>query len=194
MTAEMGTDQRCARYRFYDAAGSPVYFGSAANPEVRWRGHRQADWWPRVDETRTIVDWYPSEREAVRAEYAAIRAERPRFNRNGNPDWAESQRGDRPARWWEYVQRITDGATQATIAERVGVRQSSVARWRATAPKPATVIAFARAYGRPVLEAFVAAGYLSEEDAALTEIQATARDLTDEELIAELQRRMADSR
>lgn len=96
--------------------------------------------------------------------------------------------------WAEYVERVTGGATQTAIAEKVGMSQSAIGRWRTVTPKPEAVTAFARAYDRPVLEALVAAGYVSGDDATLTEIHTTARDLSDDELIAELQRRMTDSR
>lgn len=99
-----------------------------------------------------------------------------------------------PTAWATYVERVTGGASQSAIADKAGLSQSAVNRWHTSTPKPETVVALARAYDRPVLEAFVAAGFLSEDDAALNEIKASARDLSDEDLVAELQRRMAESR
>ena len=67
-------------------------------------------------------------------------------------------------RWWRYVQKIAHRHSAHEIARRVGLSASSVSRWRESAPKPETVRAFARAYGRPVIEAFIAAGYMQPED------------------------------
>lgn len=69
--------------------------------------------------------------------------------------------------WWTYVEAHAQGDRQVEIATKVGVDQTMVSRWKAgkTSPQPEPVAAFARAYGRPVLEAFVAAGFLSAEEA-----------------------------
>lgn len=76
--------------------------------------------------------------------------------------------------WASYVNAIVgDMPAQAVadrIAERVGqgVSQPTVSRWlrgEASAEiKPANVAAFATAFGRAVLEAFVAAGLLTIDD------------------------------
>ena len=70
--------------------------------------------------------------------------------------------------WQAYVLRIMAQDEQADAAERVGVSQATVSRWRAGryVPTEAAVVAsFARAYGRNPLEAFVAAGMLTEREA-----------------------------
>ncbi|WP_344747747.1 helix-turn-helix transcriptional regulator [Streptosporangium vulgare] len=51
--------------------------------------------------------------------------------------------------WWDYVQRITGSATQQAIADKTGIGQSSIARWREKSPRPDSAATFARAYGRP---------------------------------------------
>lgn len=66
--------------------------------------------------------------------------------------------------WWEYVQRVTRRGSQHEIARRIGISPSSVNRWKTSDPKPESVRALAVEYGRPVQEAFVAAGYLQPED------------------------------
>lgn len=95
--------------------------------------------------------------------------------------------------WWDYVQQVAKGAKQAEIAERAGVNQVTVSRWKkgAESARPENVAAFARAYGRPVLEAFVAAGFLTAEEADVRpEARLHAADLDDTALIDEIARRL----
>jgi len=93
--------------------------------------------------------------------------------------------------WWTYVTEITAGATLESIARQVHVSQGTVSRWQASTPKPGTVAAFAKAYGRPVLEAFVAAGLLAPEDAEERPSQRHPITTYDaEELADEVRRRL----
>jgi transcriptional regulator with XRE-family HTH domain len=105
--------------------------------------------------------------------------------------------------WWDYVQQVSEGASQVDIAKKVDISSATVSRWKtnAAAGDPAPVAAFARAYGRPVLEAFVAAGFLTAEEAGVTQIQIPddltlqdAKVLLDQlqRLIAEVARRIPD--
>lgn len=79
---------------------------------------------------------------------------------------------DAPQIWADYVRAVvamtTPGADQTTIAKKAGTTQGTISRWmggRYLPDKAAPVAAFAQAYGRNVLEAFVAAGMLDEETA-----------------------------
>lgn len=55
------------------------------------------------------------------------------------------------------------------------------------------VAAFARGYGRPVLEAFVAAGFLTDQEAKQRpEAAPSLRVLSDQELVDEVLRRMRE--
>ncbi|HEY9251566.1 MAG TPA: helix-turn-helix transcriptional regulator [Nocardioides sp.] len=95
--------------------------------------------------------------------------------------------------WWDYVQQVAKGAKQADIAERAGVNQVTVSRWKkgAESARPENVAAFARAYGRPVLEAFVAAGFLTSEEAEVRpDASLTPADLESEALVEEIARRL----
>lgn len=70
--------------------------------------------------------------------------------------------------WWEYVERI-GGPNQSAIAKRMTERGASITpasinRWRDSVPKTSSVRAFAMTYDRPVVEAFIAAGFLAESD------------------------------
>jgi transcriptional regulator with XRE-family HTH domain len=62
--------------------------------------------------------------------------------------------------WWSYVLRTSANGSPSEIARRIGVSQSSVWRWKESSPSVTGVRAFAQGYDRPVLEAFVAAGFL----------------------------------
>lgn len=95
--------------------------------------------------------------------------------------------------WWDYVQQVAKGAKQAEIAEKAGVNQVTVSRWKkgADSARPENVAAFARAYDRPVLEAFVAAGFLTAEEANVRPGAVHAvSDLDDEALVGEIARRL----
>lgn len=92
--------------------------------------------------------------------------------------------------WWEYVQQKAQGATQAEIAEKTGIAQSSVARWRTVSPKSDNAVAFAHAYKRPVLEALIAAGVITEQDAQITEAPQDLTKVELEDLLSEALRRV----
>lgn len=62
---------------------------------------------------------------------------------------------------------VAGGDDQTAIARKTGVDQSSVSRWK-TSGRPGNVdnvAKLARGYGHPVLEAFVAAGFLTSAEA-----------------------------
>ncbi|MCC5574558.1 hypothetical protein IMZ11_02745 [Microtetraspora sp. AC03309] len=92
--------------------------------------------------------------------------------------------------WWEYVQRVAGTASPSEIGRRTGIGQSSVGRWQLSSPKVESVAAFAKAYERPVLEAFIAAGFLTEEEAGVSEIPTDLSYVPGEVLVAELARRL----
>lgn len=86
--------------------------------------------------------------------------------------------------WWEYVQRVTGGESGNLIAKTIGgkVAASTVNSWRdGAAPKPETVLAFADAYDRPQREALLAAFLPADK---------TLTGYTDQEFLAELERRL----
>ena len=105
---------------------------------------------------------------------------------------ARSRTVDDVSDWWTYVQKHAGGETNAKIGERVGVTGPSVGRWaKGSTAGPAQAAEFARQYGRPVLEAFVAAGFLTPQEAG--ERPASAPSLTeldDDDLLEEVGRRM----
>lgn len=110
---------------------------------------------------------------------------------------ADSSEGTRSARaaetWPQYLRRISGGATQAQIAERIGIGRLSVCNWLhgKTQPKAETVMLVARAYDRSPIEALIAAAYLRAEEVRLPiERRSSPGDMGAEELAAEVRRRM----
>jgi len=93
--------------------------------------------------------------------------------------------------WGEYVRRIAGKMTIAQISNSSGVAQTNVGRWlrgERGQPKPESVIAFARAFNRPAVEALVAAGYISDDEAQIP-ARTPLSQYSYRELIEELQRR-----
>ena len=96
--------------------------------------------------------------------------------------------------WPEYLRRIAAGHTQAQIAGRIGIGRLSVYNWLQgkTRPKAETVITVARVFGRPPVEALLAAAYLRDEELnQAVEVRVSPRDLPAEEIAAEVHRRLA---
>ena len=97
--------------------------------------------------------------------------------------------------WWEYVQRHAAGETQAAIAAAAGVTGPTVSRWSTgkQGVDPRAAAAFARAYRRPVLEAFVAAGFLTAEEAkARPSVEPDYSRLSNDELLRLVRSRMKE--
>ena len=95
--------------------------------------------------------------------------------------------------WPQYLRRITGAATQAQIAERIGIGRLSVCNWLQgkTRPKAETVIVVARVYQRSPIEGLLAAGYLQLDEAGSPiKIHASAHDLPAQELADEVCRRL----
>lgn len=76
---------------------------------------------------------------------------------------------------------------------RTGIDAPHFSKWKGGAiPGPGLAAQFARGYKRPVLEAFVAAGFLTEAEAKVRPVAAPSPDsLTDQELVEEILRRMS---
>jgi len=91
--------------------------------------------------------------------------------------------------WYTWLDRISHDDNPTTIARRIKTPASTVTRWRdGSTPSPTQAAAVARAYGRPVLEAFVAAGFLTEQEARVRPTKPS--DLTAHELLDELRVRI----
>jgi transcriptional regulator with XRE-family HTH domain len=99
--------------------------------------------------------------------------------------------------WSAYVRRVVGAdMNQLDIAARTGLAQTNIGRWLRGAPgqpRADSVIAFARAFNQPPLEALIAAAYLTAEEANATVILRPGLvDYSSAELLAELSSRFSD--
>lgn len=95
--------------------------------------------------------------------------------------------------WWTWFAATAGTDDGATIAEAAGVSEPQVSRWRRGANRPDAdkVVRFARYFRKPALEALVAVGYITAEDAHKTvTVERPVSELSDDELIDEIRRRM----
>ena len=93
--------------------------------------------------------------------------------------------------WSEYVSDLTTGMSQLQIAEHTGLAQTNIGKWlrgEPGIPRAESVIAFARSFRRPPMEALVASGYLTTEEVT-SPLRPSLSVYEDGELIAELGRR-----
>ncbi|MFH9574235.1 GntR family transcriptional regulator [Streptomyces sp. NPDC017454] len=76
--------ERTALYRLYDAENRLLYIGITSDPKARFISHATyKNWWTQV--TQKNVTWLEGTwRQALAAEAAAIRDEKPRFNGKHN--------------------------------------------------------------------------------------------------------------
>lgn len=96
--------------------------------------------------------------------------------------------------WADYTRRITAGATQAEIAARTGIEQSSISRWRQgrNTPRAELVVAFARSYERNPVEALIVAGYLDRNEVGgVIELETSLSAVSTDQLLDEIGRRFA---
>jgi hypothetical protein len=69
-------------YRFYDAEQQPLYIGISSCHATRLDSHRRrSEWWPLAEYVAISV--YPNQADVAEAERAALRHEKPRFNKQG---------------------------------------------------------------------------------------------------------------
>lgn len=97
--------------------------------------------------------------------------------------------------WADYLTRHTNGEVGRVTAQRLGVTESNVSRWKKGGQTPDVrhVVTFARLYGRPVLEALVEADFITAEEAGEQLIgRPSLEDFSDEQLLDELRRRFRD--
>lgn len=76
--------------------------------------------------------------------------------------------------WPEYVRAVVGQDRQIDISEKTGIDTATISRWLKPRPDRSntgvssqTVLHFARGYRRPVLEALLVAGFVTEEEAGM---------------------------
>jgi hypothetical protein len=99
--------------------------------------------------------------------------------------------------WAEYVHDVLDkhGADANEAGRRMGIHPDGIRRWLRHQNEPLVdkVMKFAAAFNEPVTEAFIAAGYMTPNQAGLpVEVKQSIRDLSDDQLLAEVARRLAE--
>ena len=98
-----------------------------------------------------------------------------------------------PMNWPAYLRGRLSGKTQAALADLGNVPRSTLSRWikGTQTPDAPTAIQFARAIGDDPLNALVAVGYLTAEEARQQpSAPQSPAALTDDELLAEVRARM----
>ncbi|MBG9328404.1 hypothetical protein I4J35_05995 [Corynebacterium belfantii] len=96
--------------------------------------------------------------------------------------------------WWTYVESVIGDDNFKTASQKARFNQSAFTRWKRGADAdPAFVVKFARAYGKNVLEALVAAEFITAEEAALKEVSTGGvllESATDEQIASVVLKRM----
>jgi DNA-binding transcriptional regulator YdaS (Cro superfamily) len=98
--------------------------------------------------------------------------------------------------WSSYVRNIARDEPQDVVGRKIGVNGSTINRWRngSRPGKPAEVAALAAVYGGNVLEAFVAAGFLTPEQAKVPPKARPDWDsVSDDELLEQVATRLAQA-
>lgn len=99
--------------------------------------------------------------------------------------------------WATYVHNTAGrNVRQREIAAKTDIDQTTISRWQRGERRSITmetVRKFATGYDRPILEAFVAAGFLTDAEAKVRVIRPRVLDhFTIDELLAELARRTTE--
>ncbi|CCH27965.1 helix-turn-helix transcriptional regulator [Actinosynnema sp. NPDC047251] len=98
-----------------------------------------------------------------------------------------------PSPWWRYLEEnlASRGLTTGDLARGAGVDRSRLSDWkRGGKASLESARAVASLFGAGPLEVMVAAGLLTPQEAKLREARPDPARLSDEELVAELRRRM----
>ncbi len=98
--------------------------------------------------------------------------------------------------WHEYVAKVIGTDRQVEAARKTGIDQTTISRWLSADTSSMrrtsqSVRSFALGYGRPVLEAFVVAGFLTPSEAGMkTQPLMDLTDVDAQDLLRELNRRL----
>lgn len=87
--------------------------------------------------------------------------------------------------WYAWVREAAGSDSQARIAARIGVDPTTISLWQKRSPAVKDVVAFARAYGRPIPEALQRAFGLTAEELGVEVVDDPVR-LSNDQLAAAL--------
>ena len=93
----------------------------------------------------------------------------------------------------EHIEQLTGTKSLRSVALAAGMHPSTLVRQLDGEVKVGTVVAICRAYGAPILPAFVAAGYITRDEAEKTSTEAALRDASDRQLAEEILRRVIEA-
>ncbi len=93
----------------------------------------------------------------------------------------------------EFLKTLTGDASYRAIAEQAGLEPSTLTRQMKGELKVQTVVAICRAYRGNLLHAFVAAGYITQQEAESLAAVAGVSKATDTELAEEILRRVRNA-
>jgi DNA-binding transcriptional regulator YiaG len=111
-------------YRHFDDAGTLLYVGIGLCSIGRLSQHRRsAHWFRRI--TRVEIQHFADEQSAMAAEAAAIRDERPLFNKRGLAEPKKSRTPQPALRRYLSEREIT----QESFARQLNVTQTLISQW-----------------------------------------------------------------
>lgn len=91
--------------------------------------------------------------------------------------------------WEDWVNKITSGATQAEIGNRLGVSRATATRW-SKRNEPNYVIALAQAYGADPVVALLVSGLLTDDDITMECQERVLKRMTTQQLVEALCERL----
>ncbi|MBF4625506.1 hypothetical protein [Clavibacter sp. VKM Ac-2872] len=89
-----------------------------------------------------------------------------------------------------FLRSYTYGDSDRVMARKVGMTNTTLGRQLQSSVPVTTVVRLCRVYGIPMLDAFVAAGYITEMEADVIGRQRGIRQASDRELAEEMLRRV----
>ena len=143
---------RTAVYKHFHAGDVLAYVGCSKNPDARHDQHLASSPW-FLDVVRTEVTWFPSRKEALAAEAAAIAAEKPLFNKVHKAKDAEPAISQGWFRLGLKAQIDACDTTVAEISRKTGVSRDVINKLPAREGASTTVenaVALAAFFGAQV--------------------------------------------
>ena len=92
--------------------------------------------------------------------------------------------------WITWINEVSDNASLRQVALKIGVAPSTPTRWKDYPPRMDAIVAIARAYGAPVADGLLAAGYVTEGELRAPRPERDLGRFSATELLAELTQRV----